>query len=123
MNAYLLVGLGGAAGAMARYGVGRLVPITGFPIATLLINIMGSFLMGVLIAVLSRVLVEWSNEVRLLLAVGVLGGFTTFSSFSLDVVTLAQRGEWVAASGYIFLSVFGSVGGLALALWLARGVA
>jgi fluoride exporter len=123
MNAYLLVGLGGAAGAMARYGVGRLVPITGFPIATLLINIMGSFLMGVLIAVLSRVLVEWSNEVRLLLAVGVLGGFTTFSSFSLDVVTLAQRGEWVAASGYVFLSVFGSVGGLALALWLARGVA
>ncbi|WP_196258613.1 fluoride efflux transporter CrcB [Pelagibacterium limicola] len=122
MYSFLLVGLGGAVGAMARYGVGRLVPIAGFPFATLIVNIVGSFLMGVLIAVLSRTLVAWSNEARLLLAVGVLGGFTTFSSFSLDVITLAQRGEWFAATGYILLSVVGSVGSLALALWLARGV-
>lgn len=122
MNAYLLVGLGGAVGSMARYGVGRLVPITGFPVATLIVNVVGSMLMGVLVAVLSRITVDWGHEARLLLAVGVLGGFTTFSAFSLDVVTLIERGQWGVASGYVVLSVVGSVAALMGGLWIARGV-
>lgn len=122
MNAYLLVGLGGAVGSMARYGVGRMVPITGFPFATLIVNIVGSFLMGVLIAILSRITVEWSHEARLLLAVGVLGGFTTFSAFSLDAMTLIERGQWGLAIGYILASVLVSIGALAIGLWIARGV-
>ncbi len=122
MNAYFLVGLGGAVGSMARFGVGRLVPVTGFPAATLIVNVAGSFLMGMLIAVLSRWAVEWSHEARLLLAVGLLGGFTTFSAFSLDAITLIERGQWAVAAGYVALSVAGSLGGLALALWLVRGV-
>lgn len=122
MNAYLIVGLGGAVGSMARYGVGRMVPSGSFPYATLTVNIVGALLMGLLMAVLSRVSLEWGDEARLLIGVGLLGGFTTFSAFSLDVVSLLQRGEWILGLTYIGLSVVGSIAALALGFWLARGV-
>lgn len=124
MQAVLLVGAGGAIGAMARYGVsvaiGRLLPMS-FPLATLSVNVLGSLLMGVLIGVLARTLPPMAPEIRLFAAVGVLGGFTTFSSFSLDTVTLLERGALAQALLYVGLSVVVCLAGLYLGLLISRG--
>lgn len=121
----LLVMLGGAFGAGARHLVGRATLAwwgPGYPWGTLIVNLAGGLLMGVLVGVLARV--DQSGEQwRLLLGVGVLGGFTTFSAFSLDVVVLAERGAWFPAAGYILASVIGSVAALLLGLAAVRAVA
>ena len=123
MSPYLLVGLGGAIGSMARYGsgvlVGRLWP-SQFPLATMLVNISGSFLMGLLVGVLARTMPAWQGEARLFLAIGVLGGFTTLSSFSLDTVVLLQRGEVGQAALYVLGSVAVSIAALVLGLLIMR---
>ncbi len=124
MNAVLLVGAGGALGAMARYGVsvavGRLWFAT-FPLATLLVNAIGSLAMGVFIGLLARYLPSWQHEARLFVAVGVLGGFTTFSSFSLDTIYLIERGALAQATLYVGLSVVVCLVGLYLGLLITRG--
>ena len=124
MNAVLLVGAGGALGAMARYGVSvglaRLLS-SSFPIATLAVNIAGSLLMGVLVGLLARFLPGWQDEARLFIAVGMLGGFTTFSSFSLDTIVLIERGALVQAMLYVVLSVVVCLAGLYLGLLFTRG--
>lgn len=124
MNGFLLVGAGGALGAMARYGVaslvGRLWP-TSFPLATLLINIIGSIAMGLFIGLLARFLPPNQEQARLFVAVGILGGFTTFSSFSLDSIVLLERGAWLQAGLYIALSVVVCLIGLYLGLLITRG--
>ena len=96
----LLICLGGAAGTAARYGVNLLAgSLLGpdFPFATLAVNLLGSFLIGVVqqVAVDSALL---SETARLALAVGVLGGFTTYSSFSYETLRLAQTGAWTLAA-------------------------
>jgi fluoride exporter len=121
--ALLQVALGGALGASARYLVGiwmiRMLGHTPFPVAILTINVVGSFLMGVFIgAAAHRGLTYLSPFV----ATGLLGGFTTFSAFSLEVMVLWERGEMASAALYIGLSVALSILGLAAGLWLARGV-
>ncbi len=126
MLSFLMVGIGGAIGAMARHGVGlasirALGP--GFPYGTLIVNILGSFLMGILIAWLVRRTGGSSNEMRLFLATGFLGGFTTFSAFSLDTIVLYERGEIGIALFYVFASVVASVLALIAGLWLIRGMA
>jgi CrcB protein len=122
LTAFALVGLGGALGAMGRYGVNIAVGSFpgGFPLSTLLVNVVGSLLMGLLIGALARATPVYGNEVRLFVAVGVLGGFTTFSSFSLDAMTLIERGEIAQAAIYVGLSVAVSILGLAGGLWLTR---
>lgn len=126
MYPFLLVGAGGALGAMARYGgailVGRLWPMS-FPLATLLINVIGSVLMGIFIGLMARLLPAWQQEARLFVAVGILGGFTTFSSFSLDAIVLIERGELLQAGAYVLLSVVLCLIGLYLGLLVTRGVA
>ena len=107
----LLVVLGGGIGAWLRFVAGRLVGSAAFPYATLTVNILGSFAMGLLVGWLARQGGE-SEGWRLLLGVGVLGGFTTFSAFSLEIVTLAQRGAIGAAAAYAALSLVGGVIGL-----------
>lgn len=123
MQAFLLVGAGGALGAMLRYGVsslaGHLWP-SPFPYATLFVNVVGSLAMGVLVGLLARSLPPMQNEIRLFIAVGVLGGFTTFSAFSLDAVTLVERGQWGQSATYMLLSVGLSVGALFAGLLAAR---
>ena len=106
----LLVMSGGALGAGARHLVGRATlgwwgP--GFPVGTLIVNLLGALLMGLLVGALAR----WTlgEATWLFLGVGLLGGFTTFSAFSLDVITLAQRGQVAAAAGYALASVAGSI--------------
>lgn len=117
--------LGGAVGAGARHLVGRAMLILfgpDYPWGTLTVNLAGGLLMGVLIGILARVSVA-GEPYRLLLGVGVLGGFTTFSSFSLEVVTMAERGAMAAALGYALLSVVGAVVALFGGLTLVRSVA
>ncbi len=124
MHPFLLVGLGGAIGAMSRYGasmlVGRIWPHA-FPLGTLLINIAGSAAMGVFIGLLARTLPPWQEEARLFIAIGILGGFTTFSSFSLDTIALMERGEMLQAGLYVLLSVVVCLIGLYLGLLVTRG--
>ena len=124
MQAVLLVGAGGAIGAMGRYGVGvaagRVLPLS-FPYGTLLVNVAGSLLMGVLVGLLARFTPDWQNEARLFLAVGVLGGFTTFSSFSLDTIVLVERGALLQAAFYVAASVILSILALYCGLLITRG--
>lgn len=119
-----LVMLGGAIGSAARYGVGRLgVALLGpaFPWGTLAANIIGGFLMGGLAAGLLR-FGQQAEQARLLLGVGVLGGFTTFSSFSLETFAMIQRGDLGVALGYVLASVVGAIGAVAIGMILARAV-
>lgn len=119
----LAVAGGGALGAVSRYGVGVAMGRWlghGFPIATLTVNVLGSFAMGVLIALLAH----WGGNqtTRAFLAVGFLGAFTTFSTFSLDTITLVERGQTGLAAIYVGGSVVGSVLGLFIGLYLMRQV-
>lgn len=119
----ILVALGGALGASMRFGLMELVGRrmgADFPYGTLLVNVVGSLCMGLLVGALARFLPESSHEIRAFVAVGVLGSFTTFSTFSLDVVTLLERGQAGAALSYIAVSVLACVIGLALGLFLWR---
>ena len=120
----LLVAIGGALGASARHLVGLgALRLWGphFPWGTMLINIAGSFAMGAFIEILARRFGA-SNELRLFVATGVLGGFTTFSSFSLDFAALWERGSALPALGYMLTSVVGAILALFLGLWLVRTV-
>jgi CrcB protein len=114
----LLVALGGGVGAWLRHRVGRLTlsllgpsTATAFPYSTLTVNVLGSFAMGLLAGWLARH-GHGGEAWRLLLGVGVLGGFTTFSAFSLELVLMTQRGQFGLAAGYAVLSV--AAGGLGL---------
>ena len=118
----LSVMLGGALGAGARHLVGQLtLPLFGaaFPYGTLTVNLLGGLLMGLLAGSLVRFGAD-GEPWRLFLGVGVLGGFTTFSSFSLDTVVLAERGALGLAAGYVAVSVIGSIAALVGGLSLAR---
>jgi CrcB protein len=118
-----LVALGGAFGAACRFlvgvGVMRLTGPAEFPLAIITVNVIGSFLMGAfVVAAAHKGLTHYSPFVM----TGILGGFTTFSAFSLETVTLIERGQIAAAGAYVALSVALSLGGLMLGLWIARGV-
>lgn len=127
--ASLYVALGGGFGAWLRYLVSRawtetLGPVRAgeFPYGTLTVNVVGSLLMGLFIGWMAR-FGSHGEGTRLLLAIGVLGGFTTFSSFSLDVVTLAERGQFGLAAFYAAISVVAGIASLFLGLSLMRHVA
>lgn len=120
MLQWWLVAAGGAVGAVARYAVAIALTghTSGFPWATLLVNVLGSFLIGVLATwLLSRG--TPADVLRWLLLVGFLGAFTTFSSFSLDTLTLLQQGEWLRA----LLNIIGNLGLCLLAVFAGAGLA
>lgn len=122
MRQLLLVVAGGGIGAGARHLVnlaGLRIAGPGFPWHTLFINVAGCFAMGVLVEVLARRF-DASNDLRLFLATGVLGGFTTFSAFSLDFAVLWERGANGSALLYLAASVLGSLIAVFLGLFLAR---
>ncbi len=121
LGSLIQVAAGGALGASARYAVNTAFARAigpGFPWATLAVNVAGSFLMGVLVIWLAR---RGEQHLAPLLMTGVLGGFTTFSAYSLDVVTLWERGQAGAAAAYALGSVVLSVGALLAAMWMLRG--
>ncbi|UWR22995.1 fluoride efflux transporter CrcB [Sulfitobacter sp. S190] len=118
-----LVALGGAIGAAARFlwgmGVLRVLGPQDFPLAIIGANILGSFLMGVFVVMAAQ---KGLTQYAPFVMTGVLGGFTTFSAFSLETVTLIERGNIAAAGAYVALSVALSIGALMAGLWVARGV-
>ncbi|MEM6781981.1 MAG: fluoride efflux transporter CrcB [Pseudomonadota bacterium] len=121
----LAIAAGGAIGAIMRYAVyGASFSVFGggFPIGTMIVNILGSFAMGILVALFET---YWqpSQEVRLLLMTGVLGAFTTFSNFSMDAVLMFEKGDVVQPVVYVAGSVFLSIGGLFAGLMLVRQLA
>jgi len=119
---WLAVGAGGAIGAMARHGISRIALKTfgpNFPWGTFIANIAGSFLMGVLIVWLTT-REPVSPSLRAFLSVGILGAFTTFSTFSLDTIMLFRDKAYLAGSGYLLGSVVLSLAGLLLGLTLAK---
>jgi len=124
MKMILAIAAGGAVGAVGRHFLAHQVTAlfgAGFPLGILACNVIGSFVMGALIEVMA---LAWnpSVDVRAFLTVGLLGAFTTFSTFSLDVVLLAQRGEYTLAGVYVVASVTLSVAGLLAGLHLFRAV-
>lgn len=104
-------------GAWLRFVAGKALGSAAFPLATLGVNISGSFAMGLLAGWLARH-GQGAEDARLLLGVGVLGGFTTFSAFSLEAVQLFQRGEAGMAALYVVLSITGGIAGLVIGLSL-----
>lgn len=124
MKLLILAAAGGALGAGGRHLInvlfGRWLG-AGFPWATLTVNVLGSFLMGVLIA-LFALRFQGSLETRTFLATGVLGGFTTFSAFSLDFANLVERGDWTLALSYAGSSVVASILAIFAGLWMMRAV-
>jgi CrcB protein len=118
----LLVAVGGAFGSVCRYlvgvGAGRLLG-PDFPFGTMIVNIGGSFIMGVFIELLA-LRFNGSEELRLFVAVGILGGFTTLSSFSLDTIVLFERGAVVATAVYVAGSIVLSLAALVAGLHLVR---
>jgi len=116
MTSVLSVALGGALGAVLRYLVGLAVA---FPLGTLAVNVIGSFAIGLVWVLLAaRGLQHWLPFVM----TGLLGGFTTFSAFSLDTLRLVEAGRLSAAGAYVLASVFFSVIAAAIGLWLAKGM-
>ena len=119
---YAVVFLGAGIGGVLRHGVNLLVPRlvdTDFPLHTLIINILGSSAMG-LIAGYFALRGDASQAWRLFLTTGILGGFTTFSAFSLDAALLYERGQLLAALAYVVLSVVLSIAGLFIGLGITR---
>ena len=124
MNHFLIVAMGGAVGASLRHLVGMMALRafgSGFPYGTLICNIAGSFLMGMLVEMIA-LRFNVGTEVRLFLATGLLGGFTTFSTFSLDIVSLTERGQVGPALFYIAISLAGGITALIFGLITARAL-
>jgi fluoride exporter len=120
---YLFAALGGALGALARWGLAEALPHSpgSWPWATLLVNLVGCLLIGVLLAVLLARFPK-SRWLRPFLAVGVLGGFTTYSTFAVDVVRLTGAGRGPLAVAYVVVSVLGGVLAVLVGLVTARAV-
>ncbi len=121
---FLTVAVGGAIGASARHGLGLLMlrffgPT--FPVGTLLANIIGGLLMGLLMGWLVRDTPDGANSIRLFAGVGVLGGFTTFSAFSLDAIRMLESKTYGMFLGYVGASVILSIAAVALGLFIMRG--
>jgi CrcB protein len=133
LTSSLYVALGGGAGSWLRYMIGRLwigaigpVAASAFPWATLTVNILGSFAMGALAGWLARhggADAGGGEGWRLLLGVGLLGGFTTFSAFSLELGTFIQRGSLATAALYMLVSLVAGIAGLFAGLVVMRAVA
>jgi fluoride exporter len=121
MSDTILVMAGGAIGAASRFHISRLIgPFAGngWPTATLAVNLVGGLAMGLLAGAMVRS--GLADGWRLFVGVGLLGGFTTFSAFSMEMVQLLQDGRWVDGVGYAAVSVIGSMLLLAAGLWVVR---
>ena len=124
MKMAVFAAAGGALGASGRYMTGVLMTRllgTSFPWGTLTVNIVGSFIMGALVTALA-LRFSVGNEMRTFLAIGILGGFTTFSSFALDFAYLIERRQILGGMIYMGASVIGSVMAIFLGFYMARAI-
>ncbi len=112
-NGFLAVGVGAAIGAWARWGLGLMLNATipTFPLGTLAANLIGAYLMGLFMGLftINTLTTEFTPELKLFVMTGLLGGLTTFSSFSAESVTLLSRGQYCWAASHIFIHVLGSL--------------
>lgn len=126
MNPFLMVAAGGALGAVARYATGlavtRMFGAGSWPWGTLAVNVVGGLLIGLATGWIAYRDAAQSEAIRLFVVVGVLGGFTTFSAFSLEVVSLLERREMATATLYVLASVFLSVVAAFVGLTIMRKV-
>ena len=126
MNSFFLVFLGAGFGGVMRHGMNAMCLRwfgSGYPWGTLAVNVSGSLAMGLLAGWLAlRAGAGWPQDLRLFLMTGILGGYTTFSAFSLDAVLLWERGAELQAGGYVLASVVLSIAALAAGLGLVRAV-
>ena len=124
MTRFLLVAIGGAIGSVARYGLGvaagRWAPNAGWPVGTFAANVIGGLLMGLLVGWLAFRGGAQQEAVRLFAAVGVLGGFTTFSSYSLEAAQMIERRQIGLAAAYVIGSVVLAIAALFVGLMVAR---
>lgn len=120
---WFLIGLGGAIGSVARHGLNHVIHqrslSSTFPLGVFVVNVSGCVVMGVIAGMLSSGRWHWSIEARTFVAVGLLGGYTTFSSFSLDTIALVQNGHMLQA----VVNVVGQVTLGLLAVWLGLRLA
>lgn len=124
MGVIVAVGLGGGIGALIRYFVASWVQPSwwpGFPFGIFVVNITGGLVMG-LIAALAALKLQMTPEVRAFLTTGILGGYTTFSTFSLDSALLIERGAWAQAVTYVICSVVLSILAIFIGLWTVRAL-
>lgn len=123
MKSIILVMTGGALGAVMRFGLARALPVgaSGWPWPTFAANLIGGLAMGVLAAWLLRG-DNAAEPLRLFLGVGVLGGFTTFSAFSLEMAQMVERGQGMMAAGYALASVILALGAVFAGMMLARTI-
>jgi CrcB protein len=123
MGILFAVGVGGGVGALARYFIAAAVQPAGatFNWGIFVVNITGGFLMGLIVEA-SALKLNLSPELRAFLTVGILGGYTTFSTFSLDSALLLQKGQYAVAAAYIIGSVALSIMALFAGLWIVRAI-
>ena len=124
INTILAIAAGGALGAVMRYGVNVGASKWlghGFPYGTLTVNVLGSFIIGILVVVFAH-LWQPSESIRFFIVTGVLGAFTTFSTFSLDFASLIERHEYLAGSVYLGTSVIASIAALFIGMAITRGL-
>jgi len=128
MSAYLMVAIGGALGAMSRFAVGKWLndlmlktwPFNSvFPWATFFINVVGSILIGFVFVLMTEKITSLETY-RPLIVIGFLGAFTTFSTFSLEIISLINQQAWLSAISYLLLSCFFGVVGAALGMFMGR---
>lgn len=115
---FLFVALGGALGAVCRYGLSLVTVKMDFPLMTFITNLLGAFIIGLIAGTAARKNV--SLGVVLFLKTGFCGGFTTFSTFSLEAFTLLQKGAYLTAAVYVVLSLVLCVAGVAAGMWITR---
>lgn len=131
MSKFLVVFLGGGLGSALRYWVGAqatqafgaFTPASGWPYGTLIVNVVGCAVMGLMFRLLPAAGTEGPIDLRLLLMTGLLGGFTTFSAFALDTAHLWMRQDVQGVFSYVFGSVLCSLLGLAFGLWIGKVIA
>jgi CrcB protein len=110
MKLYLLVALFGAAGSVLRYSLYLITPrflYLNYPVSTVIVNLLGSFFIGVCISLFDKSII--TENIRIYIAIGLLGGFTTFSTFSMDLFNLLNKSLYLEMISYLVLSVFGGV--------------
>lgn len=124
MKMALAIAFGGGLGALSRhYASHRVAEFFGhtFPYGTLAVNVVGSFIMGMMVTLFAQKF-ALSQEMRAFLTVGLLGGFTTFSAFSLEAALLIEWGAYGPTAAYVTASILFAVGGLFAGIWLARAL-
>jgi len=110
MKLYLLVALFGAAGSVLRYSLYLITPrffYLNFPVSTVLVNLLGSFFIGVCVSLFDKSII--TENIRIFIAIGLLGGFTTFSTFSMDLFNLLNKSLYIEMISYLVFSVLGGV--------------